>query len=199
MNCLGSVWNSLEIAKLIVQGLIPLLILLLGIIVNRSIKRLEHRQWRNQKLIEKRLEIYNDMAPMFNDLLCYFTYVGCWKDLSPVEVIKIKRGLDKKIYLAAPLFPPQFFQVCMDFLDLCYETFAGWGEDAKLKTMFEHRKQAAGEGWLPEWDRMYSTQPIEPSDIRVAYQSLMHCFSDAIGLEDKIDSFILNKLPTNIK
>jgi hypothetical protein len=73
MNAPEPVWNRLEITKVIIQALTPILLVLLGIIVNRAIKTFEHRQWRNQKLIEKRLEIYDDMAPALNDLLCYFT------------------------------------------------------------------------------------------------------------------------------
>ena len=193
------IWNSLEITKLTVQGLTPILIVLLGILVNRAIKRFEHRQWRNQKLIEKRLEIYDDMAPSFNDLLCYFTFIGCWKDLSPIEVVKLKRVLDKKIYLAAPLFSPGFFSACMELMNLCYETYSGWGEDAKLKTKFERRKNAAGTEWETTWERMYSTQPGDPAAIRKAYQELMNCFSEEIGFGTEKEHPSLGKLPANIK
>jgi hypothetical protein len=199
MNAPEPVWNSLEITKLIVQGLTPLLIVLLGILVNRAIKRFEHRQWRNQKLIEKRLEIYDDMAPVLNDLLCYFTFVGCWKDLSPAEVVKLKRTLDKKIYLAAPLFSPRFFSACMELMNQCYETYSGWGKDAKLKTKFERRKGAAGTGWQATWEKMYSTQPSDPATIRKAYQELMKCFSEEIGFVTEQDHLSLGRLPANIK
>lgn len=195
----GSLWNSLEITKLIVQCLTPILIVLLGILVNRAIKRFELRQWRNQKLIEKRLSIYDDIAPSLNDLLCYFSFIGCWKDLSPIEVVRLKRVLDKKIYLAAPLFSPQFYSACMDFMNLCYETYSGWGEDAKLKTKFERRKKAAGSKWQADWENAYSIMPSDPVAIRKAYQALMQCFSEEIGFRIEQDYLPLGRLPGNIK
>ena len=43
-------------------------------------------------------------APSLNDILCYFTYVGSWRDQDPPDVIRLKRSVDRKIYLPAPLF-----------------------------------------------------------------------------------------------
>src|SRR4051812_5961528 len=104
-------WNSLEIAKLIVAAITPIALACIGVYIHRLTKRFEHAQWRNQKLIEKRLAIYDDLAPLLNDNFCYFTYVGNWKERKPVEIIASKRNIDKKIHLAAPLFSAGFFQV----------------------------------------------------------------------------------------
>jgi hypothetical protein len=164
MNQAGPVWSSLEIVKLIVQGITPILILALGLYVNRALKKFEHFQWRNQKLIEKRLQIFDDLAPHLNDLLCYFTYVGCWKDLTPLQVIQLKRTPDKKIFLAAPLFSPKFLSACANFIGLCYETYTGWGRDAKLRTKTERRQQAMG-NWESPWSDMFSNDPSDPNQI----------------------------------
>lgn len=80
-------WNWLEIAKLLASLLIPITLAVFGVYVHRITKRFEHLQWRSQKLIEKRLSIYDELAPLFNDLLCYFTYVGGWRDLNPPDVV----------------------------------------------------------------------------------------------------------------
>lgn len=161
MNQAGPLWSSLEIVKLIVQGITPILILLLGLYVNRALKKFEHFQWRNQKVIEKRLQIFDELAPRLNDLLCYFTYVGCWKDLAPLQVIHLKRTLDKQIFLAAPLFSPKFFSACATFMNLCYETYTGWGRDARLRTKSERRQQAV-ENWETPWNGMFSDSPSDP-------------------------------------
>ena len=73
-------WNWLEVAKLATGLLTPAVIAAGGVYVHRITKQFEHTQWWGQKLVEKRLAIYDDMAPAFNDLLCYFTYVGSWRD-----------------------------------------------------------------------------------------------------------------------
>ena len=93
--------------KLLFQLLTPAAVAALGYYSTRVLKRFEHFQWRNQRLIEKRIAIYDSIAPDLNDLLCYFTYVGCWKELAPPDVVALKRSIDKKIYLAAPIFSPR--------------------------------------------------------------------------------------------
>ena len=69
-------WNSLEIAKLLLGLLTPAAVAALGFYLQRVAGRLENRKWANQKIVERRLAIYDEIAPMLNDLLCYFTYVG---------------------------------------------------------------------------------------------------------------------------
>ena len=135
-----SVWNSLEVAKLVSGLLTPSVIAVVGIWINHITKRFEQRMWKSQKLIERRSEIFDEMAPLFNDLLCYFCHVGCWKDLTPPEVIALKRKLDMPIHLAAPLFPFEFFAACSEFQNLCYETYRGWGSDACLRTTWDGAK-----------------------------------------------------------
>ena len=159
------------------------------------------------KIIERRLEIYDKIAPQLNDLLCYFTYVGCWKDLTPEEVIKMKRVLDKEIYLAQPLFSSNFFSHCMAFVNLCYEPFVGWGKDAKLRTKFENRKEANSE-WNLSWEEMFSKDEKDkdgkekiskPIEIRAAYIKLMNCFSEEIGFVKAIEDLALGKTPNNVR
>jgi hypothetical protein len=193
-----SVWNSLEIIKLVVGTVIPIIVGVLVWKLNEAIKRFEHRQWRNQKLIEKRLEIYDKIAPQLNDLLCYFTYVGCWKDLTPDEVVKMKRLLDKEIYLAMPMFSTAFSSSCMEFMNLCYETYSGWGEDAKLKADFERRKEAYKD-WRVSWELKFSKNVTDPNKIRESYRSIMDCFSQEIGFVEDKEILPLGRLPSNIK
>jgi hypothetical protein len=120
-----SPWNSLEVAKLITGVLTPIVLAVFGIYIHRVSKRFEHLQWRSQKLIEKRLAVYDDFAPQLNDLLCYFTYVGVRKEMRPPAVLSLKREIDKKAHLAAPLFSESFYKACKKFQDLCFETYTG--------------------------------------------------------------------------
>lgn len=69
-------WNSLEIAKLAVAALTPLVVAAIGLVVVRATKRIEAGQWINQKLVEKRIALLGDALPQLNDLYCYFVYVG---------------------------------------------------------------------------------------------------------------------------
>ncbi len=177
--------STFEILKLIVSGLTPLLVIIIGLSLNKKLKKFEHRQWRNQKLIEKRLSIYDELAPLFNDLLCYFTFVGNWKESTPIQIIGLKRIIDKKVYLAAPLFCNTFFSTCTNFMELCYETYTGWGKDAKLKTIFDIRQAAFGSDWNSEWNDLFDPyNRAESKKVIESYYTIMNIFSKEIGLQD---------------
>jgi hypothetical protein len=196
----GSPWNSLEVAKLAVSVLTPAAIAVLGIYIHRITKRFEDLQWRGQKLTEKRLQIYDDLAPLFNDLLCYFTYVGPWKELKPPEIVALKRKIDRKIFLAAPLFPREFFSACQVFQGLCFRPFSGWGMDAQLRTNFERRRESDPE-WLDGWERYYADtkEVTDPAKVRAAYSQVMQVFSESIGVTADHSHVETSRLPRNIR
>ncbi|MBN2577918.1 MAG: hypothetical protein JXB10_02925 [Pirellulales bacterium] len=140
-------WNSLEISKIIVNALTPILVIVFGFWLNRRLKHLELIQWANQKIIEKRIKIYEEITPLLNELLCYFTYIGSWKEMTPPEIVNLKRKIDKIAYINAPLLPSKFLEHYNYFMQLCYETYSGWGQDAQLKTKFKRRCETAGNQW----------------------------------------------------
>jgi hypothetical protein len=156
-------------------------------------------QWRNQKLVEKRLAIYEDLAPLLNDNLCYFTYVGNWKERKPIEVIATKRIIDKKMYLAAPLFSHDFLRLMNDFQNHCFETYNAWGKDAKLRTKFERRTDAFGPSWDKAWANCFSDEASDPEKINVAYLEIMACFTREIGISDTPGPASLGQIPRNIR
>lgn len=193
-----SSWSSLEIAKLVVGLLTPVALAALGIYIHRVTKRFEHLQWRSQKLIEKRLTIYDDLAPQFNDLLCYFTYVGSWRDVAPPAIIELKRVIDKKVHLAAPLFNAAFFDVCMNFQHLCFETYTGWGRDALLRTHSTRRRESNPSSWQADWDACFSSDIANLTDIRIAYGRIMEIFAQDIGVHVSFVVPASGRVPANI-
>ena len=64
-------WNSLEITKLVVSALGPICAGALAFVVAKYTKTLESSRWRNEKLIETRLEFYKDVVPKLNNLYCF--------------------------------------------------------------------------------------------------------------------------------
>jgi len=194
------IWNSLEIAKLIVSIATPLLILFLGLWINKRLKRLEHLQWTNQKLIETRLRIYEELVPLLNDILCYFTFIGCWKELEPNRIVKLKRTVDKIVYVNSPLFAKEFIEKYNTFIGHCYSTYSGWGNDAKLRTSFQRRKESIN-NWNINWENCFTceTEVTEPSLIKTAYLDFVQFFAKEMGIglfQDSVDS---GMIPSNIE
>jgi len=134
-------WNSLELTKVIVSALTPIIVVIIGFIVNRRIKKIDSKQWTNQKILEKRLFVYDKVVPILNDILCYHSYVGCWKELSAKTIIEYKRIIDKEFNVYSPLFCPELMTKYYCFIKLCYRTNTGWGNDAKIKSLYYQRTQ----------------------------------------------------------
>ena len=200
MNNNTVIWSSLETAKFIVSVATPLIVLFLGIWINKRLKRLEQLQWSNQKLIEKRLQVYDQLIPLLNDILCYFSFIGCWKELKPNDVIKLKRTVDKIVYVNAPLFSKEFQSKYNSFIELCYSTYSGWGNDAKLRTVFQRRKEANPD-WQNDWEEFFTEdgEISEPNQIRKYYQEFVQYFAEKIDIGLDKESVGSGRIPFNIK
>jgi hypothetical protein len=108
-----SPWNSLEIVKIILAFLTPLLLLGLGIVINRAARRVEDAQWANRKLVEQRLDVYRRLALGFNDLYCFVMVLG----VTPPKAIDLKRKLDKEFHINKFLFSNTFARAYHRFMD----------------------------------------------------------------------------------
>lgn len=178
-------WNSLEAAKLGVSLLTPLVVLGLGLLVNRASRRLEQAQWANRQLIERRLNLYDMMAPLLNDLLCFFTLVGDYRSVQPPAAIAAKRTLDKTFHVNRFLFSPAFSAAYDSFMDVCFQTYTGVGEPAKLRSTIEFQRPERKDTWNEEWNDLFvfpARHASSLSDIRAAYESLMNCFAEELGV-----------------
>lgn len=134
-------WNSLEIVKLFVSALSPILVAIFGFILNKSLKKIDQKQWTNSKIIEKRLLVYDKVVPILNDLLCFHCYVGNWKELTANDIIAYKRILDKELNVYSPLFSKAVMEKYEYFIAKYYQTNTGWGNDAKIMSLYSRRKE----------------------------------------------------------
>ena len=119
--------TPLEIAKLLVGALTPIVVAVPGYWLNRRLKSLESAQWAQQKIVERRIQAYDELAPALNKLFCFFGYVGGWKEIEPPTMIALKRTLDERAHISAPLFDRDFLKVYNELLERCFTTFGGWG------------------------------------------------------------------------
>lgn len=189
-----SVWNSIEIIKLIISGVTPIIVAYIAFRFDSIIKRYERIQWTNQKIIEKRIAVYDIVVPKLNDLLCYYCYIGHWKEMTPKDIIEIKRFLDKQINVYAPLFSQEVLDKYNTFIAQCFGMFAGgWGKDAKINSLFERRKECM-QNWEDEWDNYFNDSYIEEKKgddlliredmhtIRMFYLNLMDEFKNNLEI-----------------
>ena len=195
-NTSEPLWNSLEVAKLVIGLLTPAAVAALGFYLQRVAERLENKQWANQKIVEKRLAIYDEIAPMLNDLLCYFTYVGSWREMDPPDVITLKRDLDKKLHLASPLFPASWAEHARLYTHGCFKTFGlQWGGNAQLRTPWKNRVGVHARPWQKDWEVCFCEELTEPREIQQLYQNVLAEFSRSFGELDFVPSDRLASLP----
>jgi hypothetical protein len=170
------IWNSLKIAIQIIAALGPLLLIFQAIRFKRIKKRLIGQHQANVKLVEKRIEVYERMGPKLNDILCFFSYTGNWNQLSPVDIMRIKRELDKEINTTTPLFSDALANRYNSFMQLCFVAHSGWEHTEKIKSLYELR-QENNVAWKAEWIPFFDPNNVlEGIKIKASYDELMACF-----------------------
>ena len=163
-----SIWNSLEIAKIAVSLVTPILVLVLGIVINGSIKGAE-------RSISLRSEIYKTIGDHLNDIYSYLAFVGGWKEITPLEIIAKKREVDKGMYTYRPFFSDELFTTYEKFMNEAFSVYGAPGKDARIrsdiKTVDGDRTVHSSE-WKPEWKDRF-TKERNKQDQREAYNDFL--------------------------
>lgn len=183
----SSPWTSLEIAKLLIGILTPLSVAILGALISRHMKRLDLAQWTNQKIIEKRIAVYDAIAPDLNKLLCFHGFVGYWKSVSPEDVIEAKRELDKKVNIYRHVFDDEVYEAYQNFIHALFETYTEKGHDAKILALIEgidgDRRTDCAFAWKDEWTSWFLPHKAkQKSEVRDKYLVLMSALTKSLGV-----------------
>lgn len=174
-------WNSVQIVTQVVAGLTPITVVVLGVLFNKASRRIEQVQWGNQTVITHRLDIFAQLAPGLNQLLCFGTFVGGWKEINPRKAVEIKRKLDETMYANRVLFSDELFAAYQKFMSSLFLMFATTDADALVRAPISHalgdrRKQA----WWDDddvWTKLFSVAAaIEIGEIQAAYEALSQQF-----------------------
>jgi hypothetical protein len=178
---MADTWSSVQIATLAVAALTPLTVAGLGLLIARAGRRLEQVQWANQTVVTRRLDIFAELAPGLNQLLCFATFVGGWKGIEPGQAIGIKRKLDETMYANRVLFSPELFAAYHHFMTTLFAMYATTGADALLRapidSVWGDRRK------LPWWNEQAmpilfaaASQASSIEDIQAAYDELAQRF-----------------------
>ena len=185
-------WSSLEIVKVVIAALVPISVAVLGIIVALLARRAQQREWVNQKLIERRIGLVDEIGPLLNRLYCYYTFRGDWKETTPPEVIEIKRKLDRAVYSALPFITEQIRTAYNSYIDTLYATWNAPGTDARLLTTIDskdgNRRTVLAGTWLPEWSDLFEdpSRAAKRPVIVARYNELLSRLGESIGVEGAI-------------
>ncbi len=174
--------SSLKIAVILIAVLAPVIIVFLVLRFKRIKKHLINQHQTNQKLIEKRIEIYDRIGPKLNDILSFFSYTGNWKELSPVDIMRLKRELDKEININTPHFSDDLNNKYNSFMQLCFVAHSGWEHEEKIKTLYELRQENNPE-WDDDWIPYFDTNNVvEGIKLKERYDELLEYFKKELGI-----------------
>jgi hypothetical protein len=182
------VWNSLEVVKVIVPVISALMIAGIGFLISQRIATfqtsVQSSARSEEALVQKRIELYGKIGTKLNQMFAYYMYVGRWKELSPADIVADKRELDEIVFTYEPFFSKGFVDDYNDLIKQMFQPYQGWGKDARLRTIKDHRNEfyrpkssdaRAGEEsgeWKPEWDDQFTGED-NTQQIRVAYSKLI--------------------------
>jgi hypothetical protein len=190
----------LDIVKTLASVAVPVVVAFVGHRLSRRLKLWEASQWRNQELIKARLQYYGQLAPMINDVMCYVTFIGRWKDLSPPKVIDIKRDMDRLFFSVAPLFSQRAVDAYQDFVGVCFGGHTPWSLDARIQTGFVRRREARPDSWTPEWETLFAFKENEDISqeclalVRDRYNCLLAVLAEDIELSEPRTRYATSKL-----
>jgi hypothetical protein len=156
-------------AKLAVSVLTPILVLVLGIIINNTIKSSE----RSTSL---RSEIYKTIGGDLNDIYSYLAFIGSWKDLTPTDVLARKRAVDKAMYTYRPFFSKELFDTYEKFMSEAFKPYGAPGTDARIRsdisTVDGDRRVHTVKGWDASWDNRFTKEQHKEAQ-RDAYNKFL--------------------------
>lgn len=172
-------WTGVDVATVAVNALTPLTVAVLGIYVARASRRIEQVQWANQTVVTRRLDIFSQLAPGLNRLLCFATFVGGWKEIKPRDAIALKRQLDEIMYANRVLFSDELFSAYHQFMTTLFAMYATTNADAHLRAPI---KSQWGDRRNMRWwrrsmaDLFSETSVASLDDIQAAYDQLAQRF-----------------------
>lgn len=182
MQLTEQIWDNLKIVIMIIAVLAPLAIVFLSIRHKRIIKARNKKHQTNQRIIEKRLETYDRIGPKLNDILSFYCYSGNWKEISPPDIIRLKKELDMELNISMPLFSDDISKKYNAFIQACFVSFSGWEHKEKIKSLYEIRKEHNNE-WDDDWIQYFDTNNVmEAIKMKERYNELMAHFKKDLSL-----------------
>jgi hypothetical protein len=74
--------------------------------------------------VARRHEIFQEVAPKLNQLLCFMALVGRWKEITPTDVLSLKRDVDEVMYTNCLLFSDTLFATYHAFMARFFAMYA---------------------------------------------------------------------------
>jgi hypothetical protein len=178
----------MEVAKIFVSALTPLAIAVVGYFIQQTLAR-QNRSWKAQERIaDKRVEIYEQIAEDLNKIYCYVMDVGGFRNETPDTILDAKRNVDRQMYMYQALWPEDTFQRFTDYMESAFATYQGVGTSAKIRARTLEKEaawQKDGKEWPSDWDARFTGE--RDFEHRQKYEALMRRISTDLMLSPGVE------------
>ena len=189
-----SVWNSLEVAKLIVGIAMPIALAIFGVMtkdalqysqakITEALKEKEHHLILDRELISKRASIYEEIRIPLNNIYCYIEEVGGYKSMTPASITQDRRFLHKTMHTQRAYWSPETFNLYLKYMDKeAFITWQGVNKDALIRD--NPGQKTSLSSWQDSWENRFGGP--QSVDHEVTYNALLD--SIAVDLSANVGS-----------
>jgi hypothetical protein len=174
-----ALWNSLEVAKLIVSIATPVAVVIAGFVLNENLARQNDIRRSQEILLMRRLSVYDKLAPNLDAIYCYVVDEGRWQDQTPLSIFECKRVADDVLRRNQALWAPETIAAYQAYMDSAFQAPGAGEKLLRLRAETEHKSYL--QNWQAAWADLF-TAP-DP-DHQKKYDALMSMFSRDLDLRN---------------
>jgi hypothetical protein len=169
-----SAWNSLEVTKIVVAMLTPLMVAFVGFLIQSEIADQARQVRASERLVDRRLVVYDEIRTGLNRIYCFIDDVGTWKEETPDTISMYRRKIHAVMHTNRAIWPEDTFNEYLLYMDqVAFKTFQGVGQDAEIRT-FKYQKEFGIPGWRAEWnERLTDEKDSSHSEVYIKLLKLM--------------------------
>ena len=150
----------LKLAEVVVNLTIPVAVLVVGAVINKSIKKMEIDRAKIFKKKDMRKAIYDDISEKLNIIACYVADVGDFGEFTPDQIIAYKRYTDRHFKSYQSLWSDKITNLYDEFIESCFKHFGGGlGTPAKIRAVADEKRAYftnVGKEWEADWNRRFT-------------------------------------------
>ena len=174
--------TTLEIVSVVISAFIPIAIFAAGAWLAKQAREYEDERWVRRKRYDTRLERWQEISPKLNDLLCFFMLFGHFREVTPPDAIKRKRELDRAVFANQHVLERSFLDAYKTLMAVCFQTYTGLGEDAKIRASVNWQRAERGPDWRDDWAQLFveEREASDPRDVESAYNELFSTYDKLV-------------------
>jgi hypothetical protein len=175
-----SPWDSLEIVKVLVSCITPLVVALMGVLIQASIAQQSEASKLNSQLAARRLVVYDGVREGLNRIYCFVEDRGSWKTDNPDTITALRRKIQTDMQTNRAIWSPKTFTLYERYIDeVAFKTYTGVGRDAQIRTVNDQKEVA-----IPDWKKKWKDRTTDEKaiDHKASYDALQDQFARDIQL-----------------